>query len=93
MKFSVNYQDPYIHRPLPLVIGTPAFAQDDEVGLGDILSEGDEDGTEAASELSDESADFETESETESEADADRQPRKYDSEEVFFKSAISCTYC
>lgn len=33
-------RDPYLHRALPLLIGSQAFVQDDRVGLGDLLSEG-----------------------------------------------------
>ena len=30
-------KDPYIFRPLPFLIGTADFMQDDYVGLGDLL--------------------------------------------------------
>ncbi|KAM7315784.1 WASH complex subunit 2 [Ixodes scapularis] len=35
-------RDPYLHRALPLLIGSQAFVQDDRVGLGDLLSEDEE---------------------------------------------------
>jgi hypothetical protein len=35
-------KDPYIFRPLPLLIGTPEFMQDNYVGLGDLLNIADE---------------------------------------------------
>ena len=31
-------KDPYLHRPLPYLIGSQAFAQDDDVGLIDLPS-------------------------------------------------------
>ncbi len=36
-------KDPYILRPLPYLIGTTEFMQDDYVGLGDLLIEPDAD--------------------------------------------------
>ena len=36
-------KDPYIFRPLPHLIGTTEFMQDDYVGLGDLLTMNDED--------------------------------------------------
>ncbi len=36
-------KDPYILRPLPYLIGTTEFMQDDYVGLGDLLIEPDTD--------------------------------------------------
>ncbi|KAI8484362.1 retrograde transport, endosome to Golgi [Branchiostoma belcheri] len=35
-------KDPYVHRPLPCIIGSQAFIEDDEVGLGDVASEDEE---------------------------------------------------
>ena len=35
-------KDPYILRPLPCLIGTPEFMQDDYIGLGDLLTSYDE---------------------------------------------------
>ncbi|XP_014677776.1 PREDICTED: WASH complex subunit FAM21-like [Priapulus caudatus] len=68
-------KDPYVHRPLPHIIGTPAFAQDEDVGLGDISSEGDENDTEGASAFSEQSDEYDTASETESDEQV-RQRRK-----------------
>ena len=34
----MSQQDPYINRPLPHLIGTPAFYQTDDVGLVEELS-------------------------------------------------------
>ena len=31
-------KDPYIHRPLPFIIGSASFMQDDDVGLRDYFS-------------------------------------------------------
>jgi hypothetical protein len=39
---SLNPKDPYIFRPLPHLIGTTEFMQDDYVGLGDLLTIHDE---------------------------------------------------
>lgn len=39
-------KDPYIFRPLPHLIGTAEFMQDDNVGLGDLLTLRDDDGYE-----------------------------------------------
>ena len=36
--FFSKIQDPYITRSLPYVIGTPAFMQDDDVGLVEMPS-------------------------------------------------------
>jgi len=33
-------QDPYVIRPLPHLIGSRAFYQDDDVGIGDMLGSG-----------------------------------------------------
>ncbi|CAN7942106.1 unnamed protein product, partial [Ixodes pacificus] len=42
-------RDPYLHRALPLLIGSQAFVQDDRVGLGDLLSEDEEEEEEKSS--------------------------------------------
>ncbi len=38
----IEPRDPYLFRPLPLLIGTAEFMQDDYVGLGDLLTVPDE---------------------------------------------------
>ncbi|XP_006815327.1 uncharacterized protein LOC100375570, partial [Saccoglossus kowalevskii] len=64
-------KDLYAHRPLPYLIATPAFMQDDDVGLGDIPSEDEyeesEHGSISASEEESETESEESESESESE--------------------------
>lgn len=36
----VSFQDLYIDRPLPYLIGSQQFMEQDDVGLGDLSSEG-----------------------------------------------------
>jgi len=38
--YVVPFQDLYIDRPLPYLIGSQQFMEQDDVGLGDLSSEG-----------------------------------------------------
>ncbi|KAG0416611.1 hypothetical protein HPB47_006271, partial [Ixodes persulcatus] len=66
-------RDPYLHRALPLLIGSQAFVQDDKVGLGDLLSEDEEEEEEKSSRGEYESdrseSDFDEEKEAKAPAD------------------------
>ncbi|CAN7939609.1 unnamed protein product, partial [Ixodes hexagonus] len=69
-------RDPYLHRPLPLLIGSQAFVQDDRVGLGELLSDDEEEEKSSRGEYeSDRSeSDFDVEKEDKAPAD-DRMAR------------------
>jgi len=48
-------KDPYVYRPLPYIIGTSEFMNDDYVGLGDLLNPPDEENYKAEQVAKDES--------------------------------------
>ncbi|XP_064471036.1 WASH complex subunit 2-like isoform X2 [Ornithodoros turicata] len=56
-------KDPYLDRPLPHLIGSQAFLDDDYVGLGDILAEEDEKSSRGEYESEKSDSDVETEDE------------------------------